>query len=142
MAYLIVKAIHVMAVVAWFAGLFYIFRLYVYHTENRHNQEVTALFIVMERRLYYAIMWPAMVVATAMGVALIVMLPEWLKAGWLHVKLAALVLLYGYHFYSGYIRKKLSQGIYLLSSKQCRMINEVPTFILIIVVVMVIIRPF
>ena len=142
MAYLIVKAIHVIAAIAWFAGLFYIFRLYVYHTENRHNQEVTALFAVMERRLYYAIMWPAMVVTTAMGVAMIVLLPEWIFAGWLHIKLGALVFLYGYHFYSGYIRKKLSQGIYLLTSQQCRMINEVPTLILILIVVMVIIRPF
>ena len=142
MSYLVIKALHVIGVVAWFAGLFYIFRLFVYHTENREKPEICSLLQVMERRLYFAIMYPAMIFTTIMGSLMVWQLPELLAARWFQIKLFALVFLFAYHFYAGYVRKKFANQDFILSSKQCRMINELPTLILIIVVVMVIVRPF
>jgi putative membrane protein len=142
MSYLYIKAFHVIGVVAWFAGLFYIFRLYVYHTENRHNQEITTLLTVMEKRLYFGITWPAMALTCFMGAWLVFLNPELLAQNWFRLKLAAVACLLAYHFYAGVIRKKFLNGNYCLSSRQCRLINEVPTVILIIVVILVIVRPF
>jgi len=96
----------------------------------------------MERRLYYGITWPAMVLTTVMGVALIVINPSLLQFHWLQLKLGALVFLFFYHFYSGHVRKQLAQGNYILTSKQCRLINEIPTVILLIVIPLAIMKPF
>lgn len=142
MIYLVFKALHVTGVVAWFAGLFYIFRLYVYHVENNHNAAVTQVLEVMERRLYYGIMCPAMIFTVIFGVALLTLNPGILKMGWFHVKLAALLFLFAYHFYSGHIRKEFLQKNFTLTSRQCRLINEVPTIILLIVVPLAIIKGF
>ena len=137
------RALHVIAVVTWFAGLFYIFRLFVYHVENRGNEAVTAVLEVMERRLYRGICWPAMVITTLFGVLLWTQnLAGYLTTGWFKVKLVALLALFAYHFYSGRVRKQLAAGRYPLTSKQCRMLNEVPTVLLILIVVMAVVKPF
>jgi putative membrane protein len=137
------RALHIIGVVTWFAGLFYVFRLYVYHVENKTKPEITALLEVMERRLYRGICWPAMVATTVFGVWLWSTKPEfYLASGWFKVKLVALVGLYGYHFYSGRIRRDFAAGRFHLTSKQCRMINEIPTVILITVVIMAVVKPF
>jgi len=86
-SYLWIKALHVIAVIAWYAGLFYIFRLYVYHVQKRSEPTVTATLEVMERRLLRAIMTPAMVVALGAGTAMLVMNPSLLKMPWMHAKL-------------------------------------------------------
>jgi putative membrane protein len=140
-SYSLIKALHIISVVAWFAGLFYIFRLYVYHVENRTKPEITGLLEVMERRLYRGICMPAMVMTTAFGAWLIVLNPALLKLPWFHVKLTALAFLFGYHFYSGKVRRDLAAQEYRLSSKQCRVINEVPTVLLILIVIMVVVKP-
>ena len=140
MTYLVLKALHVIGVVAWFAGLFYIFRLYVYHVENKHNAAITQVLEVMERRLYYGITWPAMVFTATIGISLLTMNPELLRERWFHAKLGALVFLFAYHFYSGHIRKEFLQKNYKLTSKQCRFINEVPTLVLLIVIPLAIIK--
>ena len=129
--------------VTWFAGLFYIFRLYVYHVENAGDQSVTSLLETMERRLYRGICWPAMVLTTTFGVWLwSLRFSSYLENGWFHVKLTALVFLFGYHFYAGKVRKDLAAGRCKLTSRQCRFINEVPTVILLTVVIMAVVKPF
>lgn len=143
MSYNWLRALHIVGVVTWFAGLFYIFRLYVYHVENRADKAVTDLLEVMERRLYRGICWPAMVITTVLGVLLWARsFSGYLASGWFHVKLAALVVLFGYHFYSGKVRRDLAAGRCHLTSKQCRLINEVPTVLLIVIVIMAVVKPF
>jgi putative membrane protein len=142
MAYLIIKSLHLIFVVTWFAALFYIFRLYVYHVENRDTPPFVKVVEVMERRLYYGIAWPSLVLATGMGLALIVMNPGLLLFKWLHLKFFLLAALFTYHFYSGHIRKEFARGHFKLTSKQCRMINEVPTLVLLVVVPLAILKPF
>jgi putative membrane protein len=143
MSYNWLRALHVIGVVTWFAALFYIFRLYVYHVENRDKPEVTALLEVMERRLYRGICWPAMVLTTVFGVLLWSSnFAGYLHSGWFHVKLTALVFLFGYHFYSGKVRQDLAAGTCRLTSKQCRLINEVPTVLLLVIVTMAVVKPF
>lgn len=142
MAFLIIKSLHIIGVITWFAGLFYIFRLYVYHVENQGKDEITNVLKVMERRLYYYITWPSMVLTTAMGIALIVIYPSLLNLHWLQIKLGVLVFLFLYHFYSGHVLKEFAKGNYILTSKQCRLINEVPTIILLITIPLAIIKPF
>lgn len=140
-SYLWIKALHVIAVIAWYAGLFYIFRLYVYHVQKRAEPTVTATLEVMERRLLRAIMTPAMVVTLGAGAAMLVMNPALLKMPWMHAKLGAVVLLLGYHGLASWTRKKFLAGHYVLSETACRWINEVPTVMLLIIVVAVIVRP-
>jgi putative membrane protein len=136
------KAFHIIGFVAWFAGLFYIFRLYVYHVENRDKPEITRLLEVMERRLYRGICWPAMVFTAAFGVALFAQMPGfYIKQGWFHAKLLGLALLFGYHFYSGKVRRDLAAGRCNLTSRQCRLINEVPLVPLLLIVIMVVVKP-
>jgi putative membrane protein len=143
MSYNWLRALHVIGVVTWFAALFYIFRLYVYHVENRGKREVTDLLEVMQRRLYRGICWPAMMLTTVFGVLLWSRnFAGYMQSGWFHVKLAALVFLFGYHFYSGKVRRDLAAGTCTLTSKQCRLINEVPTVLLLVIVTMAVVKPF
>jgi putative membrane protein len=137
------RALHIVGVVTWFAALFYIFRLYVYHVENRADKAVTDLLEVMERRLWRGIAWPAMVITTLFGVLLWTRnFSGYLASGWFHVKLAALVFLFGYHFYCGKVRRDLAAGRCRLTSRQCRLINEVPTVLLLVIVTMAVVKPF
>jgi putative membrane protein len=102
---------------------------------------VTATLEVMERRLLRAIMTPAMVVALGAGTTMLVMNPSLLKMPWMHAKLGAVLFLLGYHGLASWTRKKLLQGEYVLSETACRWINEVPTILLLIIVIAVIVRP-
>lgn len=143
MSYSWLRALHIIAQVTWFAGLFYIFRLYVYHVENAKDERVVGVLEVMERRLFRGICWPAMVATTAFGVLL--WANNWsgyLATGWFRVKLVALLALFGYHFYSGKVRLDLAAGRCRLTSRQCRLINEVPTVLLLIIVTMAVVKPW
>ena len=136
------RALHIIGVVTWFAGLFYIFRLYVYHVENQDKPEVTALLAVMERRLYRGICWPAMVFTATWGVALWAQMPAYyLAQPWFQVKGLGLVILLGYHFYAGKVRRDLAAGRCRLTSRQCRLINEVPVVPLVLMVIMAVVKP-
>lgn len=139
--YLWIKAWHVIAVIAWYAGLFYIFRLYVYHVQQRTRPEVVATLVVMERRLLTAIMAPAAVVAVALGAWMIVAQPGLLRAGWMHAKLGAVVALLGYHGLAIWVYRQFAVGRFVLSERACRVINEVPTLLLFVIVIGVIVRP-
>jgi putative membrane protein len=140
-SYLWWKAWHVIAVIAWYAGLFYIFRLYVYHVQHRDDRTVTATLEVMERRLIRAIMTPAMVVALGCGTAMLVQNPGLLQRPWMHAKLGAVAFLLGYHGLAAWVRQKFAAGEYVLSETACRWINEVPTVLLFVIVIAVIVRP-
>lgn len=135
------KALHIISFVAWFAGLFYIFRLFVYHVENKDKPDVTAVLEVMERKLLRIICTPAMVLTTIFGLGLLHEMPGYAQQGWFHVKLGALFFLFGYHGYASKIRKKFAAREFVLTSKQCRMVNEVPTVLLILIVTMVVLKP-
>ena len=136
------RAFHIIGVVTWFAGLFYIFRLYVYHVENHGKPEVTALLAVMERRLYRGICWPSMVFTATFGILLFSDRPVgYLTQPWFQVKLFGLAILLGYHFYAGIVRKQLAAGTCTLTSRQCRLINEVPIVPLLLIVIMAVVKP-
>ena len=140
--YLTLKAFHIMAVITWFAGLFYIFRLFVYHIES-DSEDVKRLMETAEQKLLRIIMNPAMILAWILGLSLIVMQwPGIMQQGWLHIKLLFVVLLTGYHMYAAGVRKKLLAGTCRLTGKQARLINEIPAVIMIVVVLMVELQPF
>lgn len=139
--YLWLKAWHVIAVIAWYAGLFYIFRLYVYHVQKRGDAAVTATLEVMERRLLRAIMTPAMVIAIALGATMLYRNPALLRMPWMHAKLGAVAFLLAYHGLASWVRKRFAAGDYVLTEVQCRIINEVPTILLLVIVIAVIVRP-
>lgn len=140
--YLCLKAFHIMAVIAWFAGLFYIFRLFVYHLET-DSEAVKRLMETAEQKLLRIIMNPAMILAWLLGLSLIALQwPGIMQQGWLHIKLLFVILLTGYHMYAAKVRKQLLAGTCKLSGKQARLINEIPAVIMIVVVLMVELQPF
>lgn len=135
------KAFHVIAMVAWFAGLFYLPRLFVYHADT-HDQISMQRFIIMERRLYLGIMWPAAILTTVLGWIIVSYAASYyLQQTWFHWKLSLVLLLWGYHLVCGYFRKKLINVPNRFSSGFFRVWNEVPTIILIIIVVLVVVKP-
>lgn len=136
-AWLWIKALHVIAMVAWFAGLFYLPRLFVYHAGGADD----TLFKTMERRLYYGITWPAALVTTFAGIWMLMMMPAYLKAGWMHAKLGMVVLLWGYHLLCGHYRRRFADNKNRHGAGFYRVFNEVPTLLLVGMVVMVIVRP-
>ena len=136
MTFFVLRALHIIGVVCWFAGLFYIVRLFIYHTEAMEEQEpkrsiLTAQLALMSKRLWYAITIPSMVITTVFGTWLMFGYHNILAEPWLHVKLAMLALLFGYHYDCGRIRKHLANGEKLYSSRTLRIYNEVDTFLLV-----------
>jgi putative membrane protein len=141
MLYLWVKAFHIISMVAWFAGLFYIWRLFVYHAETG-SSEVKETLAIMERRLYRAIMNPAMLATLFFGLWLIhIRKDAILNSGWLWVKLVLVTILLGIHHLANSYRKRLLAGI-VYNSKRFRILNEIPTLILIATVILAILKPF
>jgi putative membrane protein len=135
------KAFHVVAVVAWFAGLFYLPRLFVYHADCQ-DQISLERFKIMERRLYFGIMWPAAILTTVLGWVVVSYASSYyLHQAWFHWKLSLVLLLWAYHFMCGYFRKRLLDDNRCFSSGFFRVWNEVPTIILIIIVLLVVVKP-
>jgi len=139
--YLWLKAFHIVFMVAWFAGLFYIFRLFVYHAKFKEQENMRQAYSLMERKLLYIIMHPAMLLTLLLGVLLISLNPHVLAAPWFHLKLLLVLLLIGYQIFAGITHKRFSRGQFFLSERQCRMINEIPTLILIGVVILAVVKP-
>ena len=139
--YLWLKSVHVLAMVSWMVGLLYLPRLFVYHVEAGAGSPQAATFVTMERRLMRAIMLPAIIVVWITGIWLAVQ-GGWFKAGWLHGKLLLVLILSGLHGYLSVERKKLAAGTSVRSSRDFRIINEVPTICLIGIVILVIVKPF
>lgn len=139
-----IKAFHIMAMVTWFAGLFYLPRLFVYHAmaepEDRTGIE---RFKVMERKLYRGITTPSMVVTTVLGVWLIALNPDYyLTQGWMHAKLALVVVLLGYHFYCGHLVRVFREDRNTRSHVFYRFFNEFPVLLLIAIIILAVVRPF
>ena len=145
MTYDVLKALHIIFVVTWFAGLFYLFRLFIYHREAAEKPAIerevlVGQFRIMEHRLWYAITLPSGVLATAFGIALIVMNPAWLALPFMWVKLAFVGLLWAYMILGGRILKECRTGMPVASSIRLRFLNEVPTVILIAVVFLIVLK--
>jgi protoporphyrinogen IX oxidase len=141
MTYLWFKAFHLIFMVAWFAGLFYIFRLFVYHVKFKDQKNMAEAYTLMERKLLYMIMHPSMLFTIVFGGLMLWKNPVLLKQGWLHAKLAAVLGLIAYQIYAGKVHKRMARGEYPLSEKACRMINEVPTILLIGIVLLAVLKP-
>ena len=140
--YLLFKSLHLIAVVSWMAGLLYLPRIFVYHAENFEKKQATEIFEVMEKRLYFYIMRPAMVLSWIFGITLILIVGfETFSFLWLQIKLALVVLLTIYHEYLGKCMRVLKSGENEKSSKFYRIINEIPTILLILIVFIVIFKP-
>ena len=132
MAYSWFKAFHIIGVVVWFAGLFYLVRLFIYHLEAEQESEPAQSILkkqyqIMEKRLYNIITTPGMLVTVACAIGLLVTQPEWLHQTWLHFKLGFVVLLLGYHHYCKRLMRQLEAGTCKWTSKQMRALNEAPT---------------
>ena len=137
------KALHVMAIIAWMAGMFYLPRLFVYHCQVPAGSAQSELFKVMERRLLRAIMNPAMIWTWTFGVLLVLTpgIVDW-KAGWWHGKMLGLIIMTVLHHDLALARKKFARDANTRSERAWRLLNEVPTLALILIVVMVIAKPF
>ncbi len=145
--YLWIQSGHVIAMVAWMAGLFYLPRLFVYHVEGLEKRgvapgsEMDLLFQRQERLLLRAIMNPAMIATWVLGL-LLVWLGGWWTEGWLHAKLAGVVALTAFHMWLAARRWAFAEGRNALAGRTYRIMNEVPTLLLALIVVMVIVKPF
>lgn len=137
--YLLAKALHLIALVSWFAGLFYLPRLFVYHVNA--PEAARAMLCTMEFKLYRYIMWPAGVVTTVVGVWLMTLNPGAI-AGWFGVKMVLVAVLWGFHLSLGLYVKRFAAGANTKSEKFFRLYNEVPTFLLISIVILAVMKPF
>ncbi|KYC38472.1 hypothetical protein WA1_35340 [Scytonema hofmannii PCC 7110] len=145
MAYSWFKAFHIVGIVVWFAGLFYLVRLFIYHLEANEEPEPARTILknqyqIMEKRLYNIITNPGMFLTVAMAIGLLTTEPEVLKQGWLHVKLGFVVLLLGYHHYCKRLMKQLAKDECKWSSQQMRALNEAPTVMLVVIVLLAVFK--
>ena len=140
--YLLFKSIHLIAVISWMAGLLYLPRIFVYHSQNSSEIKISEIFKVMEKKLYFYIMTPAMILSWILGVLLIHSIGfEQLSQKWMILKIFFVILLTVYHFYLGNILKQFSTNDNQHSHKFFRFINEIPTILLILIVFVVIFKP-
>jgi len=140
-----IKSLHLIFVITWFAGLFYIPRLFIYHIEaqdkNSPDREILShQFKIMTKRLWYIITWPSAILATLFAVILLIIQPVWLQQGWMHIKLAFVLLLFIYHFKCHQIFKQLQKDVFKWTSNKMRLFNEGSTLILFSVVFLVILK--
>ena len=141
-SYLLLKSLHLIAVISWMAGLLYLPRIFVYHVENLKHQNISLVFKTMERKLYFYIMMPAMILTWLFGLILISILGfEIISTLWLKLKLLLVILLTFYHFYLAKILNDFNLDQNIKSSKFFRIINEVPTILLILIVFIVVFKP-
>lgn len=139
--YLWIKAFHLIAVITWFAALFYLPRLFVYHAMSEDTASIER-FKVMERKLLRGIMTPSMIVAVGLGLWLISLMPGYMSQGWMHAKLLFVVLLLGYHHWCGRLVKTFANDANTRSHIWYRWFNEVPVIALVVIVILVIVKPF
>ena len=140
--YLTLKALHLIAVISWMAGLLYLPRIFVYHVENKGSLETCEIFKVMERKLYNYIMMPAMILSWIFGLLLIGSIGfDQIANKWLQIKLFLVIVLTAYHFFLGVCLKKFNLNLNTYSSRFYRIFNEVPTILLILIVFIVVFKP-
>lgn len=141
------KAFHIIAVVTWFAAIFYLPRLFVYHAmmkaETPNDEISSERFKVMQRKLYRGIMTPSMILVIALGGVMIAQHPAiYFSQGWMHAKLTLVSLLVVYHFYCGHLVKKFAADANNKGHVFYRWFNEIPVFLLIAIVILVVVKPF
>lgn len=142
---LYIKSLHIIFVVAWFAGLFYIPRLFIYHVEANNKPEpdrsiLSTQLKLMQRKLWYIITWPAGILALGFGIWMIVLNPYYLEMPWMHLKLGFVALLIVYHVVCGQMFNQLQKDIFKHSSLKLRLWNEVATILLIAIVFVVVLK--
>ena len=141
-SYLLFKSLHLIAVISWMAGLLYLPRIFVYHVENKEKKEATDIFEVMEKKLFFYIMRPAMIFTWIFGLILIYLNGiEIFFQLWMQIKIVLVILLSIYNDYLGKCLVSLKNNSNTRSSKFFRIINEIPTVILIFVIFLVIFKP-
>ena len=137
-----VKAFHIVAVVCWFAALFYLPRLFVYHSQSEDSTSLER-FKIMERKLYRGIATPSMDATIVLGLWLLSYnLQGYLQGGWMHAKLSLVVILIGYHLYCGKLLKRFADETNTRSHVFYRWFNEFPVLLLISIVILVVVKPF
>ena len=141
MTYLWLKAGHIIFVIFWMAGLFMLPRFFVYHQESAAGSPEEAAWVDRERKLLKIILLPSIIVVWVLGLALAGTLGAW-SQGWLHAKMALVLLLSAYHGYLSGYHKKLARGERTLSGKQLRLFNEVPGIAAALIVILVVVKPF
>jgi protoporphyrinogen IX oxidase len=145
MTFLYLKATHIIFIVTWFAGLFYMPRLFIYMTEANEKPEpeksiLIRQFKIMSSRLWFGITWPSAVITLGLGASMLFHQPHYLQSGFMHIKLALVFLLYAYHFSLHYIFRQLQKGVYQYTSNQLRIWNEVATLFLISIVFIIVLK--
>ena len=140
--YLLFKSLHLITVISWMAGLLYLPRILVYHSENTENMKSSNIFKIMEKKLFYYIMTPAMILSWIFGLILVFILGfSVFNELWIQLKLIFVILLTIYHFYLGKCVSGVAINQNNNSSKFYRIINEIPTILLIIIVFIVVFKP-
>lgn len=140
-----ILAVHIIFVVCWMAGLFYIVRLFIYHTEAQQKPEpdrkiLSDQFEIMERKLWYIITVPSMLFVLVAGITMLILVPAWLSQPWMQIKLAFVVGLLVYHFICQSKMKQMAKGIYKWTSTQLRIWNEVATIFLFAIVFLAVLK--
>ena len=140
-----ILAVHIIFVVCWMAGLFYIVRLFIYHTEAQQKPEpdrkiLSDQFEIMERKLWYIITVPSMLFVLAAGITMLILVPAWLSQPWMQIKLAFVIGLLIYHFICQNKMKQMAKGIYKWTSTQLRIWNEVATIFLFAIVFLAVLK--
>ena len=141
--YLWIKALHIISVVCWMAGLFYLPRLYYYHVTEGRDPPTSSIFMKMEMRLLKVITTPAMLATWLFGIILLTIpgIVDW-QMVWIWVKISSVLLLTVFHFWLAFKRKELMAGTCQVRGKTFKMLNEIPTVLLVIIVICVIVKPF
>jgi len=145
MEYLYIKSLHIIFVTTWFAGLFYIIRLFIYFKEAEEKEEpsrsiLQKQYALMSKRLWYIITWPSAILATLFAIWLLVLQPFWLEANWMIIKLVFVALLFAYHWSCQIMYKQIEKGFLKYSSFTLRIWNEVATIILFASVFLVVLK--
>ncbi len=140
--YLWLKSFHLIAVISWMAGIFYLPRLYVYHAEAEKGSELSETLKIMERKLLKIIMNPAMIVTWVLGLLLLHANPDLMSQGWMHTKLTLVLLMSGFHGYLGRTRKVFLRDENKKTHKFYRKINEIPTLLMIAIVILAVTKAF
>ena len=144
-AYLWFKALHIIGVIVWFSGLFYLVRLFIYHEESRSMEDELKIafnnqYTLMEKRLANIITTPGMILALSMAICMVIMQPSWLSEKWLQIKISFVLALVIYHYFCYKIMNSLQNGTSNISAKNLRLLNELPTLLLFIIVLLVIFK--
>jgi putative membrane protein len=145
MGYLYIKALHIIFVITWFAGLFYIVRLFIYHTEALGKDEPDKTILsnqlsIMTKKLWYIITWPSAILTLILGSLMLFLQPMWLQEPFMHIKISFVFLLFVYHFFCHKIFSQLQNNIAKYSSYRLRIFNEIATLLLFAIIFLIVLR--